>query len=662
MFAASYTHLIGGYDLFQSGHLSLGSLAEEIVAAKLLVRVPASFEPEVRDIINTQLPNPVDERELLERMPSEMGHYSLSVDLSEMAKRKKGGARDVFNLVRQTRSAIGRLGPGSGYAETSTIFTFKEPQEGIKNLVKPKIAEDVRKEIDEIVRVLNVLPGDLAALGASPMTIHRFSSVLVTLIDHLSDPIRGSVVRHAAGFMRSLPDRIGGVGREAVDDLCHVCEAAVGQAIDGIAQFQHDANSIGLSGRGGYSRLIVAIEMFVRDIFIALDVQDEPPLITFGLRTGTPGSLDRFQLDVPFRVVFTPSDWYILLHEIGHHVWINAFGWMTENVATYEALSREIMLNSPRKKPLSGVQKAARAEFLSCRSVVRELFPNLLVHRLTCGDDLAQFDRISIHHVLRATGKSVGMRTMLIAVVLHALLDEIGKRDGKAIRKVARNSVARAESWWHGWKEMRDGLKRIEKTNPKEARRRLTAIAQRSINSVGRTLAQVTKATSNRANDRQKILGSEAFLDSVVDVLTSIIDVLAFSNEQFGAKNPPGSQLFHRVQCAIDDAIEEEAVYDAWSDKFADWLAGGEVFALAPRAHVWTKLLLQADAQLRRGKPSTFLVSQLSVVLSMWHRAVTGRPSGSEAPDRLEKVLRPLGLVRKMFVPVQKRDRRRRGV
>ena len=133
---------------------------------------------------------------------------------------------------------------------------------------------------------------------------------------------------------------------------------------------------IGLSGRGGYTRLIGAIEMFTRDLFVGLAIRAEPPLITFGLRTGTPGSLDRFQIDVPFRVVFTPSDWYILLHEVGHLCWVESFGWMTESLATYEALSREIASNRPdlAANDPEKLDKTVRTEFLSTRSIVRELF------------------------------------------------------------------------------------------------------------------------------------------------------------------------------------------------------------------------------------------------------------------------------------------------
>jgi len=649
IFAASYTHLIGSYDQYHGGELSLGALCDEIVAAKLLVRVPASFEPEVRRFIDPNLPVAVPPKTLLEKMPSEMGHYSFSVNVTELAK-ENGGA-NVFNLIRQTRAEIGRMGVGRGgsYAETSTIFTFVERQEGIDTLVKPLMSDDIKKEIEDIALVLQNLPQDLQIRGASPMTIHRFATVLVTLIDHLSDPVRSSAVRHAATFLRTLPDRIGGLSRESIDDLCHVCETAMGQAIDGIAQFQHDANSIGLTGRGGYSRLIGSIEMFARDLFVALGVKEETPLITFGLRTGTPGSLDRFQIDIPFRVVFTPSDWYILLHEVGHHCWIESFGWMTESLATYDALSREILLNRPdaADPDWEKIDKATRAEFISARSIIRELFPNLLVYRLACGDDIERFDELSMHHVLRAASKNDGMRSMLIAVVLHCLLEAIGNREEPAGARTTPPDLKRARSWWQGWAGWRDELR----ANPKEkTKHQLGLIAQRAIDSVSKVLARRAEADipDVSANNKQKILNSDAFLDAVIAALTSVIEVLASSGQNFTLEDSPdAARLFDDVQVAIDTAVDDQEKHIDWRRYFGPLLVSGEVLALIPPGHVWLWLLLDADPLLRPRSSPEFMVSQLSIVLSMWHRAVTARPSGDamEAIDRLENVIKTLGYI-----------------
>jgi hypothetical protein len=633
IFAASYTHLIGSYKDYHAGTLSLGGLCEEIIAVKLLVRVPATLETEIRLRIDPKLPRAPDERPdmtPLERMPSEMGHYSFSANVSALAQ--AGGAMEVMKLVRETRAAIGELDGGT-YSETSTIFTFEEKQEGIGRLRKAPIVADLQEEISAIAHVLKNLPNDLAIRGASTMTIHRFSTLIITLLDHLSDPVRSSAVRHAAAFVSSIPDRIGSLSREEIDDLCHVCEAAVGQAIDGIAQFQHDANSIGLSGRGGYNRLIVALEMFTRDLFVGLRIGKQmsltPPLITFGLRTGTPGSLARFQIDIPFRVVFTPSDWYILVHEIGHLVWLESFGWMSETIATWEALSREIFENRTpdRNTPeWEKIDKTIRAEFLSTRSIVRELFPNLLVFRLACGDDLKRFDELSLHHVLRESAHSEGTRSLMVAVVLHVLLDVITSRPDD-VAAVSPGELARAKAWWLGWQEWRNRLKALSD----EARRDvLRAPAQEAIDSVSRVLVTFAqqRTAGMGAHDKQKILGSTAFREAVVDALTAVIDVLALSGSQFTIDDSPGARLFQDVQNAIEKAVGLQLWYEPVSSVFASALAEGQVFAFIPPGHVWLWLLLDAEDRLRPRSSSTFMVSQLSVVLSMWHRSVTARPTG----------------------------------
>lgn len=197
-------------------------------------------------------------------------------------------------------------------------------------------------DIERVRDLLKEVPKRLAGKGVSPMTIHRFNSVLVTLLDNLADPVRSSVVRHLTRFMVSTPGLIAELEREEIDDLCHVCEYAVTQATDGIAQFQHDAASLGLTGRGGYSRLIIAMETYMRDLFLLLGIKEIVPLLTFGLRTGGRGSTGRFQTDVSFDTVFVPSRWYVLVHEAGHSAWMSSFGWLGESLATYEALEKDV--------------------------------------------------------------------------------------------------------------------------------------------------------------------------------------------------------------------------------------------------------------------------------------------------------------------------------
>jgi hypothetical protein len=93
--------------------------------------------------------------------------------------------------------------------------------------------------------------------------------------------------------------------------------------------------------------------------------------------------------------------------------------------------------------------------------------------------------------------------------------------------------------------------------------------------------------------------------------------------------------------------VEDQARHSEWLGFFGSLLMNGEVLALIPPGHVWLWLLLDADALLRPRSSPEFMVSQLSIVLSMWHRAVTARPSGDamEVISRLESVIKTLGYI-----------------
>src|SRR6185436_12025790 len=272
IFAASYTHLLGGFDGYLKRELSLGGLAPLIESARLLVRVAPPHERELRKFMDewrTEANVSV--------VPSEMGHYSLSMDISEFTR--SDGGRRAIAFVADTRNVIGGLRrehdtkhEPDTYAETTTIFRFLEPDQKHAEPPAVPIPEELRREIETVERVMGELPHLLHQLGASPMTSHRFVSVLLTLLDHLSDPVRSSVVRHLSRFAKTIPDLVRELDPDGIDDLCHVLEYAVGQAIDGIAQFQHDANALGLSGRGGYSRLIVTVEWYIRSTFARLGI------------------------------------------------------------------------------------------------------------------------------------------------------------------------------------------------------------------------------------------------------------------------------------------------------------------------------------------------------------------------------------------------------
>src|ERR1051325_1448335 len=466
VFAASYSHLLGGLEAYVGGNLSFGSLHEEIESARLLIRVAPPHEQSVRAYMQKQAT-----KIGTKVVDSEMGHYSLSIDMSGIAKKP---GKTAIQFIAKTRKYIGGLGDGQpdSYAETTSIFRFVEHGLNAKKPVHP-LGEDVQKDIRDVEKLLQTVPHLLRERGASSMTSHRFVSALTTLLDHLFDPVRSSVVRHLSRFAATIPNRIRGLNLDGVDDLCHVLEYAVGQAIDGIAQFQHDANALGLSGRGGYSRLIAAVEWYIRSALIALGTNTELPLITFGLRTGNAGSTGRYQIDIPFNVLFVPSRWHIILHEVGHLAWIEIFGWMMESLAIYRALKREIRAeikhekykgtNRFRAAVLKNPNEQVHVEFLRARELARELFPSYLTFAIACAGNIEEFDELKLRPILAASHPTSLSRDLLLRVVTHCLLEIMQEAldtdhsgqiedDQEADRAAAERAAAqRAAMWWRTW-------------------------------------------------------------------------------------------------------------------------------------------------------------------------------------------------------------------
>jgi hypothetical protein len=636
VFAASYSHLVGGYAGFMSGRMDLGRIAQEIHSANFLVRVLPAAEMEVRKTISDVCAKFGIWRTFAQ-MPSEMGHYSFSLDVTDLAKSGRGG-RNLLTLMRTVRRSIGKIAGAANdsYAETSTHLRFGDAgQPAATPSPRQKSDPELEGEIKKVRGLLDELPRKLKIAGVSPMTAHRFNSVVTTLLDNLADPVRSSVVRHITRFMLTTPRRITELNhdRDGIDELCHVCEYALAQATDGIAQFQHDAASLGLSGRGGYSRLILAMETYLRDLFALLGVQEVVPLLTFGLKTGS-GSTGRFQTDVAFRVVFVPTNWYVLLHEAGHRCWVSSFGWVGESVKTYTAM--EQWIGATARTPYTRAAHA-RAEFIRTRDIVRELFPNYLVYRVSCGGDIRLFDKISLKHIL--AGRSAGgTPQLMIAVLLHCLLHMTDEAAGG--------------DWWSGWEKRRnenheqtvqDAIDSLD-----EAMKDYIDVSVR-LAKEKREVREHERTKQNRIIDKQRILKTDMFHEQALSALLSVIEVLTLSSGEFSAgkrkKNDTHVRQFAEFQARLRAAGTYLGQYDSWlRNGFGEWLASGEVLALAPPAWVWSKLLLDVRDQIRAKPPGRFMVSQIGVILSLWHRAVTHRPPAS-SKRQLNEVLRPLGLV-----------------
>ncbi len=621
VFAASYTHLISGYARYLDQSLTFGELVENLDSALLLVRVSPSREGEVRECIAATAASIGDYAITLEQMPSEMGHYSFSVDISALAVKDRGN--DAVRLVSSVRNFIGATGedPPSSYPETSTTLRFRETMAAT---VRARSGTSADPAIAEVAKVMsNVIP-QLQALGASPMSVYRFGAVLTTLLDHLSDPVRSAVVRHMAKFVLETAAIVPTLQRDQLEDFCHICEYAMTQATDGIVQFQHDANTLGLTGRGGYSRLITAIETYVEDLLAALDMPQKSVLITFGLRTGHAGVTGRFQIDVPFNVLFVPSRWSVLLHETGHIAWVATFGWIPESLKVFERQADEIRLTR-REKTADEVELAARLDFIRTREIIREFFPNLLVWRIACGGDFAAFDRLSLRHIVSSNGATSGTRELLMAVVLHALLEVVRTKE-------AGGTVVGRE-WWKMWGELSD-------SDQKAAIAGATA-------GIGAALDEAEHDSNERTRPsvahKRKLLWSDPFRDAVVEAFSSVVMVLRFSATEFskGQKEELAERQFKAIQSALAEMMSEQADFTSWPARgFAEWLMSGTVLARAPGAHILCRLLLETYPQMKHAKsPGAFMVSQLSALLALWHRGVTGeRDEGKHTTDVLSQL------------------------
>jgi hypothetical protein len=632
IFAASYTHLIGSYADFVRGTMHLGALTDHIATATLLVRVVPSLESEVRDEI-VRICRGIRSRKRAVDMPSEMGHFSFSVDVTDLAKKNRDG-NDLLKVIMEVRRFIGKASvpANESYAETSTRLRFLDTGPSPK-VQHPAADPELQADLQRVDKLLIEIPPLLRNKGASAMTIHRFNSILTTLLDNLADPVRSSVVRHLARFMFSTPKLIAGLEREDIDDLCHVCEYAVMQATDGVAQFQHDAASLGLTGRGGYSRLILAMEMYMRDLFVLLDVKEIVPLLTFGLRSGSArrGSTGRFQTDLSFNTVFVPSSWYILVHEAGHTAWMSTFGWVGESLATFNALEKEI---THTIKDRNKAHAQTRVEFIRTREIVRELFANYLVYRVSCGGDIRRFDRLSLHHIM-ASRTGGGTRELLIAVVLHCLL-----------KMTEAEPSATGGDWWSGWERRR----KSRKTHERDVQDAIDSIDAAMKSYIRDSVARAKREKDDRREHakqtiisaKQRLLKTDMFHEVALSALKSVLDVLAFSSREFGGARAAHSTQFSEFQHHLAEAGKKLPDYDKWiAAGLGTWLESGDVLALSPPAWILSKLLLDVREHSHDQSPPAFLVSQLSVILAMWHRSVTQRLG----PGFLDQVLEPLGLV-----------------
>jgi hypothetical protein len=173
----------------------------------------------------------------------------------------------------------------------------------------------------------------------------------------------------------------------------------------------------------------------------------------------------------------------------------------------------------------------------------------------------------------------------------------------------------------------------------------------------GETIAEHLKAI---IPNKRTLLVSQPFFQSVTESVQSVLMVLQLIARSLISDKSLGKHVFADFETAIDKLIKDHLdIYQGWPQQgFADWIARGEVLAVSPGAHIWAKLLLESRTELRHSQDkSTFMVSQLSALLSVWHRAVTSVGSEMEkdkgAVRALDRLF-PLELVtQKQFTPPQ---------
>ena len=267
------------------------------------------------------------------------------------------------------------------------------------------------------------------------------------------------------------------------------------------------------------------------------------------------------------------------------------------------------------------------------------------MYRTTCGSDLAAFDRLSLRHIV-ASRSGGGTREVLVAVVLHCLL------------KMADENSGAGEDWWSGWDRRRNEDH--------------TELVQDAIDSVDAAMKAYIDESTQRTSGRerrgrrrehaqqnvmiakQRLMKADMFHEVAASALQSVLNVLALSSVEFGGdksrERTAHAAQFAEFQRRLSDASRKLAEYDTWRNGFGDWLSSGEVLALAPPGWAWSKLLLESRDFIRDRQPSAFLVSQLGVILSLWHRAITQR---AQEPStwHLTSVLRPLDLVESKGMP-----------
>jgi hypothetical protein len=654
--AATYSHVLGDLDLYVAEKLSFGTLAEQVERARLLVRVNPTLEKSFRKTLETTFA----EHRIEGRVGSELGHYNFSADLTEAFKELNGP--DPVQIIQGFRRKIEEFMtthslPSTSFSETTTEITLKEDLSPAP--VDPPAAEkSLLTSFLGTVRGLLVTP-DRIEKHASKMTRHRLAILLGTIATYLEDPVRGSVAGHICRFLKIEFKRVlEHTDRAGQEDLCHILEYALNQATDGLSQFQHDANSLGLSGRGGYSRLIQAVEQYLHELLGSFDL-DLMPLLTFGLRPAHEGMTLDYWIDIPFSTAFVPSRWYIVYHEVAHMCWSHIFGWRLDTFEVWnEYASGVIEINralndDPRDKRAvpPSPRIVDRKEFLQARIVVEEVFPNYLMLNVVTTGDLNRLDELMIARDLITTPRPILVRALLLRMILRAVLDL--HQQWRPPRNAARIERFRAATkraphekecieiageWWQTWADIDQAFHASGPARTKIVDDLTTSIGAASEN-LRTVILKLQKKESFQRRDAlygaeslASLIADDVFTEDAATGARQVIQLLALRGADYARRAPrafpqgdPSAIQFGYVLAKIDAMCDTaRTTAETWMPGYAKVIEEGWVFADGPGETALSRFL--ADESMASSKDPLKpppLISSLSAILSLWHVAAT---------------------------------------
>lgn len=703
--AATYSHLLGNLETYADETLQFGSFRESVKSARLLVRVNPDVEAPLRLLLNTKI------REVFksessgadfktDHTGSELGHYNFSADIT-----KAFDDDNAVPIIQGFRKIIDDYltehnhPDEASFPETTTEITFDEPYLRTLNgnaggdapavvphsaLASPPeipgttLSARYKKRLEEF---LETEPANLLK-GHAAMTAHRLAILLGTIITYLDDPVRSSVVGHLCRFLDATFERVlRRSDRAGKEDLCHILEYALHQATDGLTQFQHDANSLGLSGRGGYNRLIQAVEEFIDQVVAPFHL-DLVPLVTFGLRPSNDGTTLQYWIDLPFSTAFVPERWYVAYHDVGRMCWQRSFEWRLDSYRVWQQFSRDVIAIESHDRDND------RQEFVLGRDVVEELFPNYLLLNIVCPGDTRTLDRLMVAKEFLTRPRPALIRSLTVRLVLDVLLmlherrnerrRQPGRRQGptsddadaqkfihalKEQEDVRERSVAIAFEWWKDWSVIHRWLTAKGKRGDTAVREvsRLMEDAATSLRDViggmkhtfsGTDAAQAFESTTT-------LVSTPAFKADALHVVNRVIGLLAVRGRDYATRRKESFAVFDPSAVDFGFALGKIKVMRRTAEKatandilkYRKALEEGRVFASGPESPALARILTasgEASRSSDASKRHPSMLSCLSTILSLWHSAVTRDPGkGREYPPDLLERLQKLKVVRR---------------